>query len=459
MNTLKINKFKAFNNEIILGLDNKSILIYGENGAGKSSIYEAIKVLFFKNRLEKHLELEAITPEYLIQAKNDFWSNFNNKNEPSIQFEISVNDTDYTMFNADNYQLSMISLTEIFYSEDKLNLLVLLQNAYLNLDVEIICSEYYKYIEVEVNDLLSAFQENIKIEIDKQDDYNIKITDDTRGLTTKSEIKRYFNEAKLHLIKLLLLFESIRFGENIDKPKRILVLDDFITSLDIANRTFLVKYILSKFDKYQVVILTHNITFFNLIIYLINDVFKVNQSWKIANIYEIKNKHKLILKNNNQSADKIKTEYHNGNITAEVAGNQIRQKFEVLLYELSKLFMIGAVEDSKKILTFLEKEQCLYLKNSKNSLDLVKEIEQILNSSLPNKEQKIKDKVSDYKISDFQNLKEILKSLKLYRKVTMHPLSHGTIGQTTFTNKEIENSLDLLELFEKSIKDLINKNI
>ena len=41
----------------------------------------------------------------------------------------------------------------------------------------------------------------------------------------------------------------------------------------------------------------------------------------------------------------------------------------------------------------------------------------------------------------------------------MHPLSHGTIGQTAFTTKEVIQSLDLLERFEKRIKEFIDNNV
>ena len=63
------------------------------------------------------------------------------------------------------------------------------------------------------------------------------------------------------------------------------------------------------------------------------------------------------------------------------------------------------------------------------------------------------------KQNDFPNLQQILKQLKLYRKVTMHPMSHGTVGQTAFTTKEIEQSLDLLERFEARLKAFVDQNV
>lgn len=49
MEKIEINKFKAFNTRIALILEpeKKNLLLYGENGSGKSSIFEAIKLIFY----------------------------------------------------------------------------------------------------------------------------------------------------------------------------------------------------------------------------------------------------------------------------------------------------------------------------------------------------------------------------------------------------------------------------
>lgn len=42
---IKINGFKAFPNDFSLTLEGKNLLMYGENGSGKSSIYYALHCL------------------------------------------------------------------------------------------------------------------------------------------------------------------------------------------------------------------------------------------------------------------------------------------------------------------------------------------------------------------------------------------------------------------------------
>ena len=47
----------------------------------------------------------------------------------------------------------------------------------------------------------------------------------------------------------------------------------------------------------------------------------------------------------------------------------------------------------------------------------------------------------------------------MYQKVTMHPMSHGVNGLPSFTVKEIEKSLSLLEKMENHLKSLIDGNV
>lgn len=55
MNSLCVSNFKAFKETFLLSLDGKSSLIYGENGSGKTSLFEAVKLFFFKERILKEL--------------------------------------------------------------------------------------------------------------------------------------------------------------------------------------------------------------------------------------------------------------------------------------------------------------------------------------------------------------------------------------------------------------------
>ena len=46
MKELEIAHFKAFDKPFVLSPDNRNMLIYGENGAGNSSIADALRMVF-----------------------------------------------------------------------------------------------------------------------------------------------------------------------------------------------------------------------------------------------------------------------------------------------------------------------------------------------------------------------------------------------------------------------------
>jgi len=480
IDTLKLKNFKAYREEFekltnhVLKIDNKNFLLYGENGSGKSSIYEAIKVIFFKNKLERQIP-SAPTPEEQETFRNDFWDKYKHKNAASA-FELEINSVSYTSFDVTPYQTFMIAMDRLCI-EDSIRLDTLLTKFDLSIEnIDRFCQDHYETIQANVNTKLAEFrEENITIAIDNEDDFRIKITDNARSLKYKENITKYFNEAKLNLIILLLLLESIQKAKDTPKTK-ILVLDDFITSLDVANRTFLMKHILDSFSDFQILIFTHNVYFYNLIMYLVNDIYSLQSRWQFANVYEIENQHRLYIKGGITTAVQIKKmyrgeeikcdscdravlSYNNSSVDTSDIGNKIRQRFEVLLYEFSKLLMVGAVEDSKKIMERIENSNNIYFNNKKIASDLIDEIETILNEQTPSTLQnRLKSTIQNYKKDTFQDFQKIVRNLKLYQKVALHPMSHGTYGQNTFTTTDIEQSLDLLEKFENYIKDFIGSN-
>jgi energy-coupling factor transporter ATP-binding protein EcfA2 len=462
MNKLKLTRFKAFEAEATISLDGrKNLLLYGENGAGKSSIYEALKIVFFRAKLES--QLTAQTPEDLEQLKAELWSSYNNK-ITNQNFEIEINDTSYDVFVTDNYQVFMISIEELAI-ENKINLKTLLEKFNFSLmDVTALCETRHQDIEAAVNAALALFKETVSIEIDEEDNYSIKIIDSTRRLERTLDIKSYFNEAKLNMIVLLILINSIELSKDGQKSK-ILVLDDFITSLDSSNRTFLIRYIIEKFRDTQVLLFTHNISFYNLIMYIIGTIDRTGDKWAFCNLYEINNSHKIYMKHEIEKIQDIKTAYESladpapaGDI--ENIGNRIRKRFEILLYEYSKLLMIGAVEDSKKILDRITDGKSAYYNNKKTASDLVDKIEEILQEGNANNlANRLQQKINNFKNQDFSNFQKTLRELKLYQKVTMHPMSHGVAGLSTFTTKEIEKSIELLDKMETYMNYMVDGNV
>jgi len=459
---IEIEKFKAFKNNITIDIEGKNLITYGENGAGKSSIYEAFKILFFKHKLEQQINT-APTPEEQEAINIEFWSKYNNK-FANDDFILRIDDTNYRDFNNTDYQVFMISLEEL-KQDDNLQLDTLLKRYFFDIaNIDQFCSDNYLTLQTNINNSLVDFNDNITITIDNEDDFRIKIVDTKRNIERKTEIRNFFNEAKLNLVTLLLLFHSIKLSKE-DNKTQLLILDDFITSLDVSNRTYILKYIFDNFPDFKVLIFTHNISFYNLIMYFVNDIYKKNNEWIFTNLYEINNQNKIYFKNSIERVNKLKEDYDSipdkNDITQlDNIGNRIRQKFEILLYEFSKLLMVGAVEDSKKIIERIENSKNIYFLGKKTASDLIDEIISILNEeNHHNLSNRLQTKINSYRKDNFNELKKIIKNLKLYQKVTMHPMSHGSFGQSPYTTQEIIKTIDLLGKLEKYLKELVDEDV
>lgn len=463
MESLKLTNFKAFKDELSVQLDKRNLLLYGENGAGKSSLYTAIKVIFYHDKMDS--EITASTPEDQQQQKSDYWSKYNNQID-NQNFEIEFNSSPYLQFNSANYQVFMISLEELKF-DGTIHLKDLISKFCFPIDNidELFTIEFITLLQEDVNKKLEIFNESVKINIEPQDDFAFIVTDINKNVSSKDELREYFNEAKINTILLLVLLGVVEFSKKTNKRK-VLVLDDFITSLDASNRTFLIKHILNSFQDTQILIFTHNISFYNLAMYMIKSYMSHTDKWLFANLYEIGNSHKIYFKNLTEKVQDIKNNFEglaspHTQMDIDLIGNKIRKKFEVLLYEFSKLIMIGAVEDSNKIIDRILNEKPVYYNSANTASDLVDKLQMVLNDGNSyNLKGRLRQKINEFTNNDFPNFRQVIKELKLYQKITLHPLSHGVAaGMTTFTTREIEKSLDLLQKMEDYLRDLVDSNV
>ena len=130
------------------------------------------------------------------------------------------------------------------------------------------------------------FEDNLTVSLKySRPNWFLSIKDATRDSTGRYEkLTEYYNEAKLHTIKLLLLMTAALYnGSDARGDDRVLVLDDVISSMDAANRTMFIELLADFFKDYQRIIFTHSISFFNLAEYVFStvhqqrdDIFGVN---------------------------------------------------------------------------------------------------------------------------------------------------------------------------------------
>ena len=293
MEKLEINHFKAFGSRIafILSAQRKNLLLYGENGAGKTSVYEALKLLFFRERLLKGKITIGGSPEQRQNDEEAFYKEYLHKGD-TVDIELKLNDNSFKNINRTVYQSFMVSnidVESIFPSntKDNLNLANILKNAFIDCDdIDSFVSSNVEKIIREVNKSLSQdFIETINIGLENTD-FDIFVEDVDAKLRASEGLHAIFNEAKLNLVRLLLILESILLLKATDITKhKILVLDDVVTSLDASNRLYITKYLLAKFSDFQKVILTHNIGFNNLFVNQIKSQNKENE-WNFENLYQ-----------------------------------------------------------------------------------------------------------------------------------------------------------------------------
>lgn len=458
--TIKINNFLAHEDLAEINLENgDNFLLYGNNGAGKSSIYEALKLCFFRERLENEFVLPDVkTIEDRNQAINDFYMSYNKKRAKE-NFEIKINNIPFKYFDSRNCSsymadINLIMVDKSFKLED------IIKKTYLcdcNFNEVILKIDD---IQKKSNDFLEYCREDIKLKIDQKDDYYIKVANSKRSIEYTKEIRRYFSEGKVNLIIFSILFAIIEIFKS-KESKNVLILDDFVTSLDNTNRAFIIKYILDYFINFQIIIFTHNIYFYNLIIAIIDIKRKSHEysvKWQFANLYEIGNSARIYNNSQYESVEKIREYYSKQAKEPEPQfksmGNLIRQKFERIVYELSKIVMIGGVEDSKNIIHSICGQQSIYMKKVDKKIklanDLITEIDEL------NSIEEIKSKIKEYRLDISDEIKNVLLNLDIYKKVIMNPLSHAPQldDSHNWHEKEIEDALVLLEKLELNINGL-----
>lgn len=364
MEKIEINKFKAFNARIalILGPEKKNLLLYGENGSGKSSIFEAIKLIFYKERFLNSRISVGASEEQKIAEEASFYNSYRHRSVNS-SIEIKINDTDFNSFQAGDYQCYMLSHTDISHisyeiADDKIknrdivNLRRILENRFFpEFDTEVFCDRYKNEVITEVNNALeNNFIETLRIGLEN-DDLDIFLEDESHHLRESNGLSTMFNEAKLHLVVTLLLLSIIlKLEQNNPASHKLIVLDDIVNSLDSSNRKFMIKYFLSKFSDFQKIIFTHNIGFNNIAEDIIkNDAGEI-EKWQTMNLYLTNRGPQLYDYNEIDTPEKIEAQFNNGFLQPDTVGNIIRKRFEADLNEFCKIIHAGKIELPKSII-------------------------------------------------------------------------------------------------------------
>ena len=364
INKLLLQDFKFFLGKNKLKFDGKNVLIYGENGSGKSSIYWAlytflqsvikdnqeIKKYFDRTNPQNLINRYAETPDSKIELE------LIDSEKRTITYTIShalinTNRTDDTKMKeanlaSDFINYRLLSRVYDFRNSEDIDLFKIFEQEildYISLSTIENAGKEWQELKKGLNphptrtsqtfldfqtklNLFNRELETYLMEIIEdantflQDDFDIPIkltwsyensTYDAflegsrtrrnhKTLPPKINLKAEFldlnirdknipkphtflNEAKLTAIALSIRLSVLkkRLAGNVLK---VLVLDDLLLSLDMTNRDIVIDIMLDQFNDYQLIILTHDRIFFELVQH------KTKQSapmqWKYIEMYE-----------------------------------------------------------------------------------------------------------------------------------------------------------------------------
>lgn len=455
MNKLELSNFKGFKDVFTISLAGNNALIFGENGSGKSSVFEGIKLLFFEQRIFRENIDSNVIDEQRQNAQNEILEEY--RNDLNQRFSLKMDDNiDLSNIQPNNYNVFLICYKDID-ANDNLDFEQIANNAYLsNINRFTNWCDYDIKVMVkdEINKILKEFFfiNDIQIDISATGRFTIE----KLGLISAKyeNLSKYFNEATLHLIRMIGLIEIIGLFQDTNKPK-LLVLDDCFNSLDMGNRTFMGKYLMKKTGDMQVIVLTHNIGFYDLFKFITK---QQASNWIYKQICLINKTFKL-LPDDDKTIDQFKVELSTK--TNEQKGNAIRQRFEVDIYKIAMLSSTGIQEKTNELLDlFASGHDKVYLSvnngNVKTIYDLVQEIRGLCGAGIHTPKdlaKNIGNKIKEFNKHDFLNeIRDDLNDLGLLQKVTLHQSSHGHLNRRApITTNEIETSLVLLERIERWI--------
>jgi len=482
MDKIEIKNFKAFGGRLAINptTAHKNVLIYGENGAGKTSLYEAIMLAFYREKmLRPHLSVGA-PAEQRANEEKDFYNGYNHKTEagtPEIDFTIKINNGDFKAFNTDTYQCFMVSANDLNYvtheiqngkvvEKDCVNLKKLLETVnFPDFDID-------AFLAAQIGNLIQAVNDSLKndfvegIEIGRENDqYDIYIKDDANHLRESNGLHAVFNEAKINLVVILLLLHAVDMLQAVPAAgmHKLLVLDDLVTSLDNSNRLYLARFILSKFTRFQKILFTHSIGFNNMLYQCIEKNGDIG-NWLTYNLYLTNKGPQIYDFGELKTAGEIKQEFNCGMLQPNTVGTEIRKRFEAGIYELAKIIQIGEVHEATKLVARLVQPEPIYVYKHGGKLrdanDLVKAIKGIADGADTDavKVQRITDEIEKYATNaDLQKIVAFVKEFHFYEKMMIHSLSHGSAAMPNFNQKEVTAAMTLLEIIENEIKSFKNK--
>ena len=503
---VEVKNFK-YHKEITLDCEGKNFLAYGENGAGKTSVFRAIYSLLYHHKdssvrdqsyRDLYINKNSLTEDLVVKV---FFDEQDNKiirqngevsGRESIKASAKAKGKLYERFPEEHANIFMFEAKDLdqllegsfdqkiakhFSSEyevetiyRELNVLLsagnkdgLPEEQYRKKLVDIKAKLDFKYKneiislidEDEINKILENkfhWKEKAIFEIaDSEIDFSnqpykfnapiVKLS--LKNDPQKASVVEYLNEAKLKVLALTMYLCGI-----LKQPKRatnILVLDDFVNSLDMANRRFIVDALVSNLENYQFLIFTHNIHFYELIKKVLGN-FGQKKKWVFQKLVSFSEGADFVL-DSSDYMNQAKEQLEQGDF--EASANYLRKQFELICHRHEVLLNLGRHEELSVMLDALKRSGDFYIQPNKLIMDIIK-IFKKFNKDVANKKlsahigiaKEFEDKVDSMRFAKGENT-ALLKEITLMKDILLNPASHSN-QQVPVHKAECEYAYQLL---------------
>lgn len=459
---IEIKNFRAFYGECLIDLykAGKNLLVYGENGSGKTSLYEALK-RFLESSEGGHQFGQNIFSSEPGYIKLHFRADTQSKQDTYEWSETVKNETDHPLIIAASKAKGFLDYRDLLEThhvhrrEGKVNVNVfellvgnLLANTTHHVTGRSLGSEWTSLqqtprprrnskerieelekqieafnngldriladLQTKASEILAKFKYNVTLNFDfKRITYNRndKTLDNQEILLTVKffgrdipEHHRFLNEAKLSAIAIAIYFSSILLQP--ESELKILALDDVLIGLDMSNRLPVLDVLDEDFADYQIFLTTYDKAWYEIV----KQRTAHGGKWKAVEFYfgQTDEYEIPVYMEDKAYLDKAR-EYLDAN-DYKACAIYLRTAFEMTIEEFcaDRRLPVKYHRDPNK-------------QDSRDFWDAIK---------IENQNSGILDQ-------------SLIRDIELYRTRILNPLSHTTI--TNIPKKEIEDAIEAVE--------------
>ena len=464
--TIEIKNFRAFYGEYLIDLHKagKNLLVYGENGSGKTSLYQALKRFlesseggyqfkpyqnifnsddgYIKLHLQADVQSEQDTYEWSETVKDETNGELfieasrakgfldykdllethylHRENDVVNVFDLLVKtllantvsrETDRSL--AEDWA----SIQPPFPDQSAIDHIAVLDEQIANFNDELV--NRLTDLQTKASEILGKFGYNVAFDLDFQGityNQNKKELDNQEILLTVEffhrdipEHHRFLNEAKLSAIAIAIYFSSILLQPT--STLKILALDDVLIGLDMSNRLPVLDILDEYFSDYQIFLTTYDKAWYEIV----KQRTSHGGKWKAVEFYfRQTNEYEIpVYVEDKAYLDKAR-DYLDAN-DYKACATYLRTAFEIVIEEFCEVegLQIRYHRDRSKL----------------NSQDFW----QAINNQRPNLLTPL-----------------LIRDIELYRTRILNPLSHTTI--TNIPKKEIEDAIEAVEHLKTALQ-------